>query len=307
MKIVVLDSLFESLDLERETAAARGATIERWDGSSSSLADADVVAHVRTQIDSGLIAALPRCRVIARFGTGVDTVDVAAAEGAGIDLVTVRDYCIPELPSHSLALAFALVRRLAETAGELDASWADVAARTPLSRHGSATVIGLGSAGMRVAAALVTLGYTVYAVTRHNAESAQSVGTEVVPLDEGLAAGEVVFLHCSLDDTTRNLIDARRLALMPAGSLLVNTARLGLIDEAATASALDEGHLGGLALDAKLDPASPLRRFAEDPRVLITPHLGWYSEEAAATLRAAAINRALDVVADRDRMEVSKQ
>lgn len=305
MKIVVLDSLFASLDLERETAAARGATTEPWDGSPSSLADADVVAHVRTQIDSGLIAAMPRCRVIARFGTGVDTVDVAAAEAAGIEVVTVRDYCIPELPSHSLALAFALTRRLAETAGGLDATWADVAARTPLARYSSATVIGLGSVGTRVAAALVALGYTVYAVTQHNAETARSVGAEVVPLEQGLAAGEIVFLHAALDETTRNLLDRRRLNLMREVALLINTARLGLIDEAAVAAALDEGRLGGLALDAKLDPGSPLRRFVADPRVLVTPHLGWYSEGAAATLRAAAIDSAIDIASKPDKVEVS--
>jgi D-3-phosphoglycerate dehydrogenase len=304
MKIVVLDSLFASLDLERDTAAARGATTELWDGRPSSLADAEIVAHVRTRIDSKLIAAMPCCRVIARFGTGVDTVDVAAAEAAGIEVVTVRDYCIPELPSHSIALAFALTRRLSETAGDLDASWTDVAARTPLARYTSATVIGLGSVGTRLTAALVALGYTVYAVTRHNAEMARSVGAEVVTLEDGLAAGEMVFLQPALDDTTRNLVDQRRLNLMREGALLINTARLGLIDEAAVAAALDEQRLGGLALDAKLHSASPLRRFVGDPRLLVTPHLGWYSEGSAATLRTDAINKALDIVSKRDKVEV---
>jgi D-3-phosphoglycerate dehydrogenase / 2-oxoglutarate reductase len=305
MKIVILDSLFGSLELERETAAARGATTELWDGRPSSLADAEIVVHVRTRIDSALIAAMPRCRVIARFGTGLDTVDVAAAEAAGIEVVTVRDYCIPELPSHSLALAFALTRRLAETAGNFDETWTDVASSAPLARYVSATVIGLGSVGTRVAAALAALGYTVYAVTEHNVEAARSVGAEVVPLEQGLAAAEILFLHSALDETTRNLVDRRRLELMREGALLINTARLGLIDEAAVAAALDERRLGGLGLDAKLDPASPLRRFADDPRVLVTPHLGWYSEGSAATLRAGAINRALDVASNRDKLEVN--
>ena len=82
---------------------------------------------------------MPRCRVITRFGTGVDTVDQAAAEAAGIAVLSVRDYCIPELPTHTLALAFALVRRLTETAGAVDTGWDEVASQTPLSSYRRAT------------------------------------------------------------------------------------------------------------------------------------------------------------------------
>ncbi len=294
MKVVVLDSLYDSLDVEREAAELRSATLELWDGDPRSLADADVVAHIRTRVDAELISAMPRCRVIARFGTGVDTIDLAAAEAAGIAVVRVRDYCVPELPSHTLALAFTLVRRLAATANSLDTSWQEVAARTPISRYSTATVVGLGSVGRRVTAALLALGYTVFAVTRHAQEHARGLGADVVPLEDGLAAGEVVFLHSALDETTRNLVDERRLRLFRPHAILVNTARLGLMDEDAVAAALDEERLGGLAVDAELAATSPLRRFSGDPRVLITPHVGWYSEQSAAALRAATIDDALD-------------
>ncbi len=306
-KVVVLDSLFDSLDVEREAARSRSATIERWDGNPRSLAQADVVAHVRTRIDADLISAMPRCRVITRFGTGVDTVDQAAAEAAGIAVLTVRDYCLPELPTHTLALAFALVRRLAETAGALERSWSEVAAQTPISRYRTATVVGIGSVGRRVAAALSSLGYAVFAVTRHGEEQARAAGAEVVPLEEGLAAAELVLLHTALDETTKHLIDERRLGLMQPGAILVNTARLGLLDEQAVAAALDGGRLAGLALDAKLEPGSPLARFLGDRRLLLTPHIGWYSEESAAGLRARAITTALDALAAHAEWEVSKR
>jgi phosphoglycerate dehydrogenase-like enzyme len=125
-------------------------------------------------------------------------------------------------------------------------------------------------------------------------------------LEEGLAEGDLVFLHTSLDETTERLIDGDRLGRMRPGAILVNTARLGLIDEQAVADALDESRLGGLALDAKLAPSSPLLRFLADPRVLVTPHIGWYSEESASTLRTSAIVSALDLVAANEREEVSK-
>jgi D-3-phosphoglycerate dehydrogenase len=302
-KIVVLDSLFESLDVEQEAARRRSATIERWDGDPRSLADADVVAHVRTRVDAQLITALRRCRVITGFGTGLDTVDREAAAGAGIEVLTVRDYCVPELPTHTLALAFALVRRLAETTDVPNAGWDEVAAGYPISRRSQATVVGLGSVGRRVAAALSTLGYTVFAVTRRANDDGAAYRR--VALEEGLAQGDLVFLHTSLDETTRGLIDKRRLRAMRPGAILVNTARLALLDEEAVADALEDGRLGGLALDARLDPSSPLHRFLGDRRVLVTPHIGWYSDESASTLRRSAIEAALDLIAAQ-REEVSK-
>src|SRR5207253_3720677 len=118
-KVVVLDSLFDSLDIEELAAREAGATLARWDGDPDSLADADVVAHVRTRVDAELISAMPRCRVISRFGSGIDTVELEAAREAGIAVVTVRDYCTRELATHTLALGFSLVRRLAETGHRL--------------------------------------------------------------------------------------------------------------------------------------------------------------------------------------------
>ena len=302
MKVVVLDSLFDSLDVEERVAAQHGATLHRWDGTPESLADADVVAHIRTRIGADLIAAMPRCSVIARFGTGLDTVDLDAAEAAGISVVGVRDYCVPELATHTLALAFALVRRLADLSGELDLSWQEIAADLPIARYANATVIGIGSAGRRVATALAALGYDVTAVTRHAQAEVERAGWRLAALDDALPSADLIFLHAALDDSTRGMIVAKRLELVKSGAILINTARLGLIDEDAVAAALDAGRLGGLALDAKLDPSSPLRRFAGDRRVIVTPHVAWFSEDSTAALRAAAVGAALDRA--RERREV---
>jgi len=302
VKVVVLDSLFDSLDVEERAAAEHGATLERWDGTRESLADADVVAHIRTRIGADLIAAMPRCSVIARFGTGLDTVDLDAAEAAGISVVGVRDYCVPELTTHTLALAFALARRLPDMSGELDLGWQEIAAERPIRRYANAAVIGIGSAGRRVATALAALGYEVTAVTRHAQAEVERAGWRLAALDDALPFADLIFLHAALDDSTRGMIDAKRLELVKPGAILVNTARLGLIDEDAVAAALDTGRLGGLALDAMLDPTSPLRRFAGDPRVIVTPHVAWFSEDSAAALRAAAIGDALDRA--RERREV---
>jgi D-3-phosphoglycerate dehydrogenase len=289
--LLVLDSLFDDLDMEREAARAAGATLSRWDGAHRQLASADAVLHVRTRVHADMIAAMENCRAIGRFGSGLDTVDMDAAAAAGIVVVGVGDYCVPELPTHTLALAFALQRRLGETvlAGAVGANWEGIAAAAPLQRRSTAAVVGLGDIGRRVAAALIALGYRVLAVTRRAAGAARTLGAEVVALDDALVRADMVFLHCALDDSTRGLIDEQRLRLMPRHALLVDTARIGLLDEAAVAAALREGRIGGVALDAALVHGGPLAKLVGDPRLIVSPHIGWYSEQSARALRRRAV------------------
>jgi phosphoglycerate dehydrogenase-like enzyme len=292
MLVVVLDSLFESLDVERAAAARYGAEVVRYEDEPALLASAEVVAHVRTPIDAELIGGLAACRVIARFGTGLDTVDLAAAARAGIAVVGIRDYCIPELASHTLALAFALTRRL-HLVEAADMGWDEIAASSPLAGVRTVAVAGLGSVGAAVAQALRALRFEVLAVTSRP-EAARAVAAEPVALDDALARADLVLLHLALTADTAGLLDARRLASIRRGSVLVNTARLGLLDEDAVAAAIDDGRLAGLGLDACLGPRSALRRFAGDPRVLVTPHIGWYSEASARVLRERTISDALE-------------
>jgi len=292
MLVVVLDSLFDSLDIEREVAARYGARVVRLQDDPSLLASAGVVAHVRTHVDATLITAMSDCRVIARFGTGLDTIDLKAAERAGIAVVGVRDYCIPELTSHTLALAFALARRIGVLGG-LEAGWDEIVASVPLPGARCAAVVGLGSVGTAVASALVAMGFDVLAVTSRP-DAAQSIGATPATLEEALEAADLVLLHLALTEATRGLLDERRVALMRPGAILVNTARLALLDERAVADALAGGRLGGLGLDARLARSSPLRRLLTDRRVIVTPHVGWYSEASAQSLRERTIGDALE-------------
>jgi D-3-phosphoglycerate dehydrogenase / 2-oxoglutarate reductase len=294
-QLLVLDSLFDDLDVERAVASARGWEIVRWDRSAAELARADAVVHVRTRVDRDLIAQLTQCRVIGRFGVGLDSVDQAAAAQRRMVVVNVRDYCLPEMTAHTLALAFALERRLTGWRNEnwLDTDWQAFAKARPVRGRTRASVIGLGSIGTAVAGALRDLTYDVVTVTTRGRETAERMGLRVVPLEASLLSADFVFLHAALEPATVNLIDRRGLSMLPAGAVLVNTARLGLIDQGAVADALSD-RLGGLGIDARLEADSPLRRFADDPRVLITPHVGWYSERSARVLRERAIMNTID-------------
>jgi D-3-phosphoglycerate dehydrogenase len=295
--LLVLDGLFDDLDVEAATAAKRGWSVRRWDGSDAPLRDVEVVLHVRTRVDTAMLDRMPACRVVARFGTGLDTVDRDTAAKRDIRVVGVRDYCIPELASQTLGLAFALDRRAdGVRAGllGLDDSWQDVASRAPLPGRRTATIIGFGSAGSAVTRALLALGIATRVVTRHGATKARAVGGEPVSLEQGLVGAGFVFLHSSLSAETERMINAAALGHMSPGTILINTARIGLLDEPAVASALASGHLGGLGLDARLAPDSPLRKFVKDPRFLITPHIGWYSERSARELRERTVLAAID-------------
>jgi len=297
--MIVLDSLFENLDVERSVAAARGWDLEAWDGSAAHLGMADAVVHVRTRVDRTLVGQLGRCKVIGRFGVGLDSVDLAFAAESGIAVVNVRDYCLPEMTAHTLALAFFLERRLSgwRSADWLDTDWQTFARVRPIIGRSAVTVIGLGSIGSAVASALRDLGYTVVAVTARGSANAQRIGLRTVTLAEGLRSADLVLLHAALEPATVNLLDRPRLSLMRQGSILINTARLGLIDQDAVADELAAGRLGGLGLDARLESTSPLRQFSEDPRVVITPHVGWYSERSARVLRERGVADSIDAYA----------
>ena len=298
-RILVLDSLFEDLQVETATAAANGWDLEMWDGSTAQLAAADAVVHIRTRVDRALIAQLVRCRVIGRFGVGLDSVDQKAAAESGIAVVNVRDYCLPEMTAHTLGLLFSLERGLDgwQSLDWVDTDWQSFARRRPITGRCTVTVIGLGSIGFAVASALRDLGYTVVAVTTRGRENAERIGLPTVTLEDGLRSAQLVLLHAALQPTTVNLLDSARLASMPRGSILVNTARLGLIDQNAVAHELAAGRLGGFGLDARLEPTSPLRQFLSDPRVLITPHVGWYSERSARVLRERGVANSIEAYA----------
>jgi D-3-phosphoglycerate dehydrogenase len=295
-QMLILDSLFDDLDVERSAASARGWEMQRWDGSAAPLANADAVVHVRTRVDRELIAKLTRCRVIGRFGVGLDSVDQPAAAQYGIAVVNVRDYCIPEMTAHTLALTFALERRLNgwRNADWLDTDWQTFAKARPIKGRTRVAVVGFGSIGSAVASALRDLAYDVVAVTARGRATAERIGLPVLSIENSLATADFVLLHAALGPTTANLIDRRRLALLQPGAILINTARLGLIDQNAVAEALASERLGGLGLDARLEPESPLRQFANDSRVLITPHVGWFSERSARALRERAIINSID-------------
>lgn len=289
--ILALDTLLDDVALETSSAGALGWSLRRWDGGPADLASADAVVHVRTRIDGQLIGQLKSCAVIGRFGTGLDSVDRHAAAAAGITVVNVRDYCVAELAAHTVGLGLALFLRLGprhDNAAGQALSWQQYITANQRDGDAVAHVIGYGAVGRPVADALAGLGMRTLVTTRRDGAAADP-RIEAVDLVTGVERADIIFIQRELSPATRGFFGAELLQHVRPDAVLINTARKDLMDQDAVAAALRERRLGGIGLDAKLDKDEPIAGLLGHPRVLVTPHIGWYSERSLDELRRRTI------------------
>jgi D-3-phosphoglycerate dehydrogenase len=261
--------------------------------------DADVLLNQYVPITAAVLDALPRCRLVVRYGVGVDNVDVGAATERGVWVANVPDYGRDEVADHTLALALALLRGVVflDRSVRGDGAW-DLEAARPLRRLATLTygVVGCGAIGSAVGRRAAGLGMRVLGHDLPQVRSEPPI--ERVSLEELLEGADVVSLHAALTPESHHLIGTATLARMRPTAYLVNTARGGLVDAAALLAALEAGKLAGAALDVfEGEPPDELGwRLARHPRVVVTPHAAWYSEEAFHTLKSEVAREALRVL-----------
>lgn len=281
-RVVVTDQVFPDVDVEREIIDAAGGELQVAEPSSvlALARDADALLNTYLPVDAAMIAELSRCKIIARYGIGVDNVDTDAARRAGIAVTNVPDYCVEEVAAHTAGLLIALVRRIPQGDAVVRAGGWGVAGLGDVHRFSSLTVgfVGYGRIARRVAAVVRTLGADVL-VHDPYVEPA-SVDERVADLDALLSASDAVCVHCPLTAETRGLINSRTLALMKPGAVLINTSRGPIVALDDVLTALRDGRLGGAGLDVfETEPPDP-RRFDDVPNLLVTPHAAFYSREA---------------------------
>lgn len=293
LRIAVLDSSYGDVAVERDAAASHGVEVvdARLDDA---LADGVLVQYAH--IGAAELDANPTWRVIGRYGVGYDTIDVVAATERGIPVVNVPDYCEEEVATHAAALILTAVRRIPDADALVRAGrWADWTELRPIQATSASTLalIGIGRIGretIRLAAPFFgrVVAYDPYA------ESVD--GVELVGLDDALAAGDVVSLHCPLTQQTHHIIDARAIEVMKRSAYVVNVSRGGLIDGAALAAALSSGRLAGAALDV-LETEPPVGDpLLSAPNTTLTNHLAWYSEQSEQRLRHLLAERCAAVL-----------
>jgi D-3-phosphoglycerate dehydrogenase len=249
-------------------------------------ADVGAIMTNWSNVPAELIDAAPHCRIISRLGIGLDNIDVKHATARGIPVTNVLDYCVTEVAEHTLALLLALARKIGIYRDRAREGVYDLPAGFPLRRIEGQTLgmVGLGQIGRRVAEKARCLGLKIVAFNRSRPEPPP--GVRYVALEELLVTSDFVSLHVPLTNDTRQMIGAYQLALMKSTAFLINTSRGGLIDHAALAEALKNNALAGAALDVQeREPCDLTQPPYSDPRVLVTPHAAFYSEESVAELR----------------------
>ena len=235
---------------------------------------------------------LSRCKIIARYGIGVNNVDLIAATRSGILVTNVPDYCVDEVSDHALALMLALARQIVPADAAVREGRLEVVAHAGLLRLRGQRLglVGFGKIAIAVSAKAQTLGLCVMAhdpyleaglIARH--------GVQAVDLHTLLAESDAISIHVPLSPETRNLIGQRELARMKPTAFLINTSRGGIVDEQALAEALKAGGIGGAALDVlSVEPPPPDHPLRKLPNVILTPHLAFYSRESVIELQTKA-------------------
>ncbi len=241
------------------------------------------------RLDEALFAALPELKVVSKYGVGFDMVDLDAMARRGIKLGWTGGLNKRSVAELVIAFAIAALRHVAVCDREIRAGqWLRHVGRQLTGK--TVGIIGCGHIGKDVAGLLKAFGCTVLANDiRDYAEFYQTHGVKPVDLETLLAGADVVTLHVPLDDTTRNILSAQRLALMKPDAILINAARGGLVDEAALKAMLADGLLAGAAFDVfACEPPDDAELLAL-PNFLATPHIGGNAEEAVLAMGRAAI------------------
>ena len=248
----------------------------------SAVAHADaLIVRNRTRVDRELVAAARQVRVVGRLGVGLDNIDLAACGERGIAVIPATGANALSVAEYVICTAMLLLRgAYFSTAAVADGRWPREALSGGRELAGKTLgVVGFGVIGRKVAALGAALGMQV--CTFDPAVSADEPGARRCGLDELLRRSDVVSLHVPLERETRNLLDAGRLALMKEHAVLINTARGGIVDEAALAAALRAGRLGGAALDVFADEPLPAGSpLAGAPNLVLTPHVAGLSRES---------------------------
>lgn len=300
-KVVVTDQVFPAIDTETELLASIGARIEVADGTPADVVrlgrDADALLNTYMPITGELLGQLPGCRIVARYGIGVDNVDLAAAARRGVIITNVPDYSVEEVAVHTLGLLLALFRRLPQASRLVAGGGWGLDGLRPIRRLSTqrAGLVGFGRIARLLAGFLTTLGCEV--VAHDPFISPQPGMPPLVTLPDLLSGCDLISLHAPLTPRTRGLIGAAELAMMKPRAVLVNTARGGLVDVDAVLAALRAGRIGAAALDVlDQEPPAPGRLPADLPNLLVTPHMAYYSEESIAESQRKAATQIIKVL-----------
>jgi len=294
MKIVVVDAGYPSYKWEEKAAREAGAelVLGGWTTKKELMdlcRDAEALTLRQTVVDREVIGKMKRCRIVARYGIGVDNVDLAAAAEKKIYVTNVKHYCYEEVAEQAFALLLAAARKVIVHDRALREGLWDISTKDPIHRIKGRTlgIVGLGQIPRRLVEKVKGLQLRIVGFDPYVSEAEMNdLGVEKVELDRLLAESDFVSLHAAVTKETRHMIGEKQLRSMKPSGVLVNTSRGALIDEAALFKALSGKWIDCACLDVyetePLPKDSPLRKLSN---CILTDHCSWYSEESIEELQ----------------------
>ena len=307
LTIAVADSVFPNLELAKEalTRVNAGEFQMSEDGSASSIlavaAYADALFVTYSQINAEVIAGLNNCKVIGRFGIGVDNIDLVAAGEKGITVCYAPVYCLDEVSDHAMALLLACARKIPFANKRASEGRWEMPAVVPIGRFRGKTIglIGLGNIPQKIVGKAQAFGINVIASDPYCPEDVFSrLNVEKVELDDLLGRSDYVSVHAPLTPETENMFNMEAFKKMKNTAFLINTARGPLVEINDLAAALDAGEIAGAGLDVLPEepPAADNPLLGRDD-VVLTPHTGFYSEDALLDLQTTVATDVASVLA----------
>lgn len=297
LRVLITDHGFPNIRHEEATIAAAGAELvvaqcKTPEDVIAAAAEADALIVQWAPVNAAVIAALTRCKVIVRYGIGVDNVDLAAAKAKGIAVCNVPDYGVHEVAEHAVSLALSLARQVTQIDRRLRSGTWKIVPDRPILALGESTFATAGFGRIARAAHEMMKGFGGKRIAFDpyvTAEAMAAVGVEKVDADALFARADLLSLHLPLTGETKHFVSAARLAQMKKTAIVVNTARGPLIDTVALADALTQGVIAGAGLDVfEKEPIEKDHALFAAPNALLTSHVAWYSESSIPRLQLLA-------------------
>ncbi len=310
-KVVITDYDFGDVAVETEILEAAGAEVialqaKRQEDLFDVAPHCAAMMNQYARIGKETIARMRNCEVIARYGVGVDIVDVGTATEKGILVTNVQNYCTEEVADHAIALWLTLARKLPDYDRATHAGVWKWQSGQPVYRLRGRTmgVVSLGKIGQAIVARAQSFGVTVIAYDPYlPREVAAKIGVELVSKPELLARSDYILMQAPMTPNTHHFLSDAEFSVMKPGAILVNTGRGPTVDNKALFRALTEGHLAAAGLDdPEEEPAKRANWTPDDnplftlPNVLVTPHAAYYSEESIHAARVTAATQVAKVL-----------
>lgn len=306
MKVAITDYQYDDVETEKKIISDSGAEIfifqckDDEEQLIKNIADMDAVIVQYAKITANVIQHLKHCKVLVRYGIGVDNIDVEAATKKGIYVANVPDYAVQEVSDHALSLILALNRKLLPMMASVrHGTWGYNDIR-PMQGLYSSTLglVGFGRIPQQVCRKALPLFKEVLVFDPYiPADFISSKGAVPVSFDQLCTRSDTISVHCPYTDSTRHLFNAETLKKMKDTAYLVNTARGGIVSQHDLEHALQEKEIAGAGLDVfETEPLAADSPLLAMPNVICTPHVAWYSEDSLKFLQRKVAEEVVNVL-----------